>query len=265
MLGTIDLDLYEGVEELVESETFIWAVYLTTAIGSLLVLNYFLHFVIGVGRQWNLIEEVEGKDSSKSFDVISLFSTTSNVVGTARVKRAATRKVNRMLMNAREMHGPATTEKTSETKEAESSQVAGESEALHLDQGDAVFQNYTLRGERSVPAGSLFWTWRKILSGDLFEEEGIWLPSRLLVFQVGQVFFGLFTSVALFYLVDLLAKEADRATARIKFDLAFTDRYYPDWVLDLVPEGKEVRGALIPAASVATFVCFIITVIYLPR
>ena len=139
-------------------------------------------------------------------------------------------------------------------------------ESLHKEQSDAVFQNYTLRGERSVKAGSLIWTWRAILTGDLFEVEGIWLPSRLLVFQVAQVIFGVVIAIGLFLLVEVAADEADKATAEIKRNMAENDGlYYPDWVLDLVPDGNEVRAALNPAAGVAVFVCAVLTLIYLPR
>ena len=171
-----------------------------------------------------------------------------------------------MLVNARDMHGPAQATEEAQTQGAQPSNKNKENNSLlDMKQSDAVFQNFTLRGERTVKAGSLLWTWQRILTGDLFEDEGIWLPSRLLIFQVGQVFFAVFISVALFALVEVTADEADKATREITFKMKYTDTYYPDWVLDIVPEGKEVRWALLPAASISTFVCFMLCIIYLPR
>ena len=44
--------------------------------------------------------------------------------------------------------------------------------------------NFVLRGERREDyCGGLVWTWRRLLSGALFDEEGIWIASRLIIIQ----------------------------------------------------------------------------------
>ena len=159
-----------------------------------------------------------------------------------------------MLNNAREMHGLVKT--TAETSDEQPHSARGSQES-----SDAVFQNYTLHGERVVSAGSLVWSWHRIWTGDLAEVDGIWLPSRLLIFQVGQVIIGVFTSFLFFQSVGYIADAADEA--RVEIDRRW--RNYPDWVNDLVPTGDEVRWALTPAAWIALIVSIILILNYIPR
>ena len=125
-----------------------------------------------------------------------------------------------MLKNAYEMHGSIAA--------TANEQIDGQGS------GDAVFQNYTLKGESYVSAGSLVWCWRSIVSGELAEMEGIWLPSRLIIFQVAQIIIGVFSCSVGFWIIEAVADEADDARA----ELERTVRRYPDWVFDLVPTGK---------------------------
>lgn len=256
-----DYEVSDSVSDYAKSDTFIWVVYLTTCFGSLLSFTYLLHFFISVGRKFGYIENPDiYRDQNDG--IINRFSTSSHVIGTARTKRAATRKVNSMLTNARSMHGRVFGHDTAET--IDNNKQQRQKDKMGVEAVDAVFQNFTLRGERTVKAGSLFWTWQKIRSGELFDEEGIWLPSRLIIFQVGQVVIGIFFSAVMFYVVEQAAREADRATAELKINLSLGNRY-PEWVIDMVPTGNEVRGALLPSASIAVCVCFMLIIIYLPR
>ena len=245
-------ELDENVLELVDNPSFAWIVYLTTALGSTLTLNYLVHCCLGLARKCSADQE----EGTCRF-ILHNFGLTSHIVGTARTKRAATHKLNLMLSNAREMHGFASsTISTTQTGDKQTPSALSSQET-----SDAVFQNYTLRGERVVSAGSLIWSWYRIYSGDLAEVEGIWLPSRLLIFQVGQVIIGAFTSFVLFQLVGIIADAANEARAEI--DRRWNN--YPDWVDDLVPTGDEVRWALTPAAWIALTVCTILILNYIPR
>jgi hypothetical protein len=262
-------DLYPPVEKQLSDENFNSAVRFVTILGCVLALNYFTHFVIAVGKQCNMLEKYDYKG------ILGMFSTTSEIVGAARVKRAASRKVNVMLANARKMHGKVVISKSviqesdampgsNDDYHARGSKRSRSSKALRKAQSDAVFQNFTLRGEGKVDAGSLVWSWRKILSGELYEEEGIWLPSRLIIFQVAQVAIGLFFSFLIFRVVRIAADAADEATAEIE-SLRIRERLLPDWVVDFVPTGDEVRLALEPAAIIAVIVCVILVLLYIPR
>ena len=246
-----DDDLFDNVEELISSPMFGWVMYLTTCLGSALTLNYLVHGFVELGKRRNIIRE-EGAGGVCG----RLYGITANIVTTAGTKRAATRKVNLMLTNARDMHGSTPGQQAS----------GGNSDGILADSvrkeaSDSVFQNYTLRGEKFVSAGSFIWSWQHILSGTLLEEEGIWLPSRLLIFQVGQVIIGAYVSYTFFYLVDVIAEAAEEA--RVDIDKRLTN--YPDWVDDLVPTREEVRWALTPAAWIAVIVLVVLVLNYIPR
>lgn len=215
-------------------------IYLTTILGAVLAVNYFLHFAIGISRKYGY--------NPPSGSWIDVFATTSYVVGTARTKKAATRKVNSLLTNARAMHG--ITESLGPTSQTFMS--------FHKSQSDTVFQKYTLSGERFEDAGSLFWVWERILTRELFDTEGIWLPARLIIFQFGQIAIALLTLFLLFFFVERVAKAADEAQLTL-------DDGLPAWFYDFVPTGQEVRFALIPAASISVGVCVVLIVLYIPR
>ncbi len=215
-------------------------IYLTTILGSILAINYFLHFAIGMSRKYGYIPAPGGW--------IDLFSTTSHVVGTARTKKAATRKVNKLLTNARDMHG--LTESLAPTPNT--------SMSFRKSQSDTVFQKYTLCGEGFEDAGSFLWVWERIFTAELFHSEGIWLPARLIIFQFGQIAIAFLILFLLFFFVEKVAKAADDAQSTLKDGL-------PIWFYDFVPTGEEVRWALIPAASVSVTVCVTLTLLYIPR
>lgn len=231
----------EKVTVLINSSTFHSMIYLCTIIGSILVINYFCHFAIGVARQF-------GYTPPKG-SWVETFSTTSHIVGIARTKRAATRKINKLLINARDMHG--LTEALAPGQESSTM-------SFHKSQSDTVFQNYTLNGEKFEDAGSLLWAWERIITGELFDSEGIWLPSRLIIFQFGQIAIAIMTLFLLFIFVGKVAKAADNAQTTISDGL-------PDWFYDFVPTGKQVKWALVPAASISVAVSVFLILLYIPR
>lgn len=108
------------------------------------------------------------------------FLLTSFARGSGRSKRAATRKINRLLQNASSMKP-----KTSDALEDYS-----------VDTSEAIMINFVIRGEMFEDCGGLIWTWKQLYSGDLFEEEGVWIMSRLLVIQMIQALFISFKSYA---------------------------------------------------------------------
>ena len=83
--------------------------------------------------------------------------------------------------------------------------------------------NYILRGEQFEDAGGIFWTWKRILSGQLFDTEGIWLPTRLIVFQGVQFVVSVVMIFIFFTVTKWAADEAEEAQANLDPDL-------PDWV-----------------------------------
>ena len=83
--------------------------------------------------------------------------------------------------------------------------------------------NYILRGEQFEDAGGIFWTWKRILSGQLFDTEGIWLPTRLIVFQGVQFVVSVIMIYIFFTVTKFAADQAEDAQAKLDPDL-------PDWV-----------------------------------
>jgi hypothetical protein len=209
-------------------------------LGSALACHYFLNALLAIGRKTGHVD---------AGGVFGRFSQTSDVVGTARQKQAGTRKVNLLLQNARLMHG---------TTDAVDRDSIGLASSLREAQSDTVFQNYTLFGEGHEDAGSLFWTWQLLYSGRLFDTEGVWLPARLWIFQVGHIVITCFVVVAHLRILDNAVSAAEDGNASLPDGL-------PQWVYDIVPTGREVEIALRPAGAVAISVCILITLIYIPR
>jgi hypothetical protein len=58
------------------------------------------------------------------------------------------------------------------------------------------------------------WTWELFKTGALFEKEGIWLPTRMIVFQTAQVGFTIILSLIFFSITgvaSILAGEAQES------------------------------------------------------
>ena len=121
-----------------------------------------------------------GNRRIRSPQFLARWFATSNVRGSCRTKKAATRKINALLENAYELHpkgisgqeGPATTELT--------------------------MVNFVLKGERFEDCAGVFWTYKRLLSGALFDEEGVWIASRLIIIQSVQAVFVVFLSYSEF-------------------------------------------------------------------
>jgi hypothetical protein len=242
------VDPLEGAEGVVTNDYYNAALVLDFALGITVASIYFVLFVIAIGRQKKLFGNNE---------IISLLWLTSDELGSTRAKHAATRKIYVILTNARSMHGVV---KGKENKdEAEEGKRNGLlSKKLRDSQTDPSFQNFLIFGEKLVPAGSITWTWQRLLTGEIFDHEGIWFPARLWVFQFGQVVVGFFVCAAMFSLIPEAQAAADKASQELPEGL-------PQWVYDMVPSGSEVAIALYPAAITACVVVVFLTAVYVPR
>jgi hypothetical protein len=232
--------------ELLQNRMYITFQGATVSFGLLLAVIYCLQLVIsGVitihKRFISEVRHIEGVTALEEF--VKRIFTASNVRGTMRLKRAGTRKINKMLHNALTLHRRA--------------ELHVEDHLVQIKE-DLTFANFLLYGESTTLAGSFVWSWRQILSGRLFDEEGIWLPSRLVVFQVVQV---LFASVAIYFLyerVEIVAAEADKSRESLPPNL-------PQWIYDISPTGDQVRLALYPACFTGAAVMGVIILLYIPR
>jgi hypothetical protein len=175
----------------------------------------------------------------------------SNTRAEMRLKWAATSKVNTMLVNASRLHflRDAATEVLPLDHLAELT-------AYHST--DRATENFLLCGEHLEVAGGFFWTWKRIVNGSLFDEEGIWLNSRLIVLQACQIVFGTVVSILLFQLVDVAAQRAQASRDALEPGL-------PQWYYDMFPNAQMVKWALYPAWATATAVIFLLICVYVPR
>jgi hypothetical protein len=123
---------------------------------------------------------------------------------------------------------------------------------------DETMRNYVLNSGQRETVGGFIWTWQKIFNGSLFADEGIWINSRLVVFQVCMVVTAIAFAYLLLWSVGEAAEAAD--TARATLDL----NTVPVWVDDLIPTGKMVRRSLYPSAVIGIIVSFILITLYIP-
>lgn len=125
--------------------------------------------------------------------------TTSNTTAEGRLKKAATRKLNRALLDAQDLH-------LADLSQGDSTNAESSGHSI-----DRAMLNYVLKGKKHSEAGGFFWTWKLLLSGELFDTEGVWFPSRFIVFQCAQVLVGFLTAMALRVLIRYAKDEAYEA------------------------------------------------------
>lgn len=184
------------------------------------------------------------------FERFHYFLSTSNEFGESRSKRAGTRKINRLLLNAFSLH-----DLDGISRPTNASLVnANTTNDIPVDR---TMLNYVLRGQKLENAGGLFWTWRLLSSGQFFDTEGIWLPTRLLVFQCGQVLVALIFTYIFFVTTEWIADQAGEARANLDPDL-------PQWVQDIIPTRQDVNLALYPATAISIVVMISLILVYIP-
>lgn len=91
------------------------------------------------------------------------------------MKMAASFKVNQIIRNARTIHAAA-----------EFEHGAGSSSRKESSYGRALL-SFTKTSDHWEEMGGFFWTWRRLLNGKLYQEDGIWLNNRMLQGNVGQL------------------------------------------------------------------------------
>jgi hypothetical protein len=221
---------YEGPESTVTEPKFNGAQWTTRAIGAISSLLILIQFFLGV-------IDIRRLRASK---LLSYLSTTSHVRGTACSKKAATRKINAVMENAHKLM-PKSASKHNGPPIKEETMI-----------------NFVIRGESFEDCGGLAWTWMRLLSGALFEEDGIWITSRLIIIQTVQLFLFAFVTYTGVLLVNEAMKRAEQAQAILQPG-------YPQWVYEIVPTPNQVKIALYPALGIVMFVMITLFLVYIPR
>ena len=88
---------------------------------------------------------------------------------------------------------------------------------------DQTMLNYVLIRQTPEDVGGMFWTWRMLLTQRLFDTEGIWLPTRLVVVQGTLFIFFIIMALVLNAVTNIVAQQALNAEANM-------DPTLPDWV-----------------------------------
>lgn len=236
-------------EKIVRDDNFLIVVYTGLASGGFLTLIYFFYFLV-----------VERKEHGHDFSegrVAAVLAQSANERGTSQMKRAATRKINKMFRNARRMHG--------DMKETDAASSLSMSKTLDFAQGwgddQAVFQTYVLYGEDKERCASWIWVFKRMFSRELFEMEGIWLPSRMWTFQYMQIVLLIVLEIALRFFINAAIEAADQATE----DIANLPEGLSSWIYTIAPSADQVKIAFYPAEAVALSVAISIVLLYIPR
>lgn len=231
---------YNGPETRVNKKFFEPLCRVTLAVGVILAVVFVIQLALTMIAK------------SCQSDCFQYWLSTSNAYGESRLKKAATRKMNRLLLHAFSLHDVNDT-----TRPNDASLTSRSSGMTYKTSADQTMLNYALRGQKIEESGGLIWTWRLILSGKLFDFEGIWLPTRLLVFQCAQFLL----AVVLGLIFIAVTREAVDQAGKAQETL---DPTYPQWIKNIVPTSDDVKVALYPATAIAIIVMINLILIYVP-
>jgi hypothetical protein len=214
----------------------------------------FKNLTLGVGLfltlifAWRLLVVLlfnRGNDFSGRFKSLTI---SSHLRGEYRLKQAASRKLNRMMVNAHSLHQADTAPDKSVRASIGDNTFA-----------DRAMLNYVLKGQRVEKTGGIVWTFGQVYSGKLFDDEGIWLPTRLIVFQGAQVIIAAFLGFAYIYITITAADMAEDAQGTLD------DYDMPQWAIDIVPTRQGVQIALYTSSGMTILAMLNIILIYIPR
>lgn len=143
----------------------------------------------------------------------------SNSKGEARLKQSASYKISQLLSNAMSMHDTSDGRTEFLSGSAVADHVTASRFSLSNANADAVMLNYVMNGQTLEPVGGFVWTWKQVLSGQLFEREGIWLPTRMIVFQLAQLLIACMLLLVYLNLTQYAANKAAEAHSQLPDNL----------------------------------------------
>ena len=206
---------YSGPANTVNEPNYNAAQWVTRFIGTLTCLVLLWRFTLAC----------IGDQRIRNNDFMRNYLSVSAVRGVAREKKAATRKINAMLENSHALNPKG--------------QIGHSGRAAK----DETMMNFVLRGESFEEIGGLLWTWKRLFSRKLFDEDGVWIMSRLIIIQVVQFFLILFYAYTGVVLVQEIAARAQNFQDEL-------EPGYPDWFYTFVPTPQQAEAALYPAVGV---------------
>ncbi len=155
-------------------------------------------------------------------------------------KRAATRKINSMLQNAK---------------------------LLHMQCGDqcdrqGVIAKYLTCVDRYSDAGGVLWSFRMLLTDKLLCEHGVWIQSTLAVAQEGQVLVFVLLITILLYETAYFAEYTENLISEV--ETTRNNDFVKDLVLWYIPRSDVIRKSSYVGIAFATSVGIVLIVLYLP-
>jgi len=196
-----------STEKLITSDFFQSFEKVPFSLGVILSGLYIYQFIKAIVN-WITISDTD------PLSILRYIVSTSSVYGDTRLKRSVTQKLNAMLMNADRLHS--------------SVDSLFPSICEGLDGSSRAMQNFLLDADHTEVVGGIVWTWWGILNGSLFNTEGIWINTRLIISHVAQLALMAVLSSVLLASVPQIAEEAQQA----RDDLPENT---PKYLSDLVP------------------------------
>lgn len=157
-----------------EKNTNFYAVYWSTfVLGCILLLLQVL----------SLFRIFFGMDILKRFKPLEVFLTPGIEKMERRTKVAATAKVSKMVENALALHDTSTIDSPLSSSAATKTTSGRQMTPL----GKALL-NFQIKSEETETVGGVVWAWKAVWNRSIFEEEGIWIHSRIVACTVAQFF-----------------------------------------------------------------------------
>jgi len=151
------------------------------------------------------------------------------VRGYTSMKRAANIKVTKILTNAYILH--ADDAAAYFRKGVESAESSAKKHR------DVAMRNFVLYSGQTENVGGMLWTLKGLLTRSLFEEEGIWINSRLVTIQVGQLIASVCFIAVLFAQVPIWAEDSQRTREDLPDGV-------PQWVTDMIPKSWMIKVSI---------------------
>ena len=168
--------------------------------------------------------------------------------GHTSMKRAAHFKLTKLLIRSYMLHDPNASKYFKKKKDSVAS----------ISKDDPAMKNFVLYGDQNEFSGGVLWTFKRLLSRNIFDEEGVWVSSRLVFIQCGQI------SLSIVF-VGVLIKQTPVFEAYVQEAKDALPDGLPSWVYDMVPDPWMIRTSLYPALICAGFVCVGLVILYIPR
>ena len=174
----------------------------------------------------------------KNSSFLSYLFVPSSTRSASFTKQAATKKINKMIDQARTMHFKK-----------------------QLGRPISPLDQFMLCGMSTEDCGGLLWTWKEIISGRLVNTHGIWLQSSLLVGQEGQIIVLIFGLVLAVWGAMRIAEELAQQRRDLESD---PPSYLRDQALYFTPYPWVIWVSFGVGTAIAAIIGTTLVLLYIP-